>query len=290
MKRQFIRTPESYYRPIENGGSMTRISYGSNSYDGRDIKTQKSALVYLPYGYEKSEREYDVFYLMHGGGGNSEDIFGGIEAACPIKKILDNMIANGDIPPIIVVTPTFYYEGTESALRSTVDARLLTQNFHHEFVRDLIPAIEGSFRAKSGREHRAFGGFSMGSEATWNIFAKCLNEVKNFLPMSGDCWAVMLQGGLKEPLKTTEYLKNCVLSSGVALDDFRIYAATGDLDIAYRPMDTMLDEMIKHTDVFRFGEDFTNGANVVYSLAEGGIHTFEYCDHYIYSALPLFFK
>lgn len=289
IKKEFVRTPESYYSPAKNGGTMTRISYTSNSYDENNIETNKSALVYLPFGYDSSDRDYNVFYLMHGGGGNSEDIFGGIEAVCPIKNILDNMIENGDIAPTVVVTPSFYYEGTESALRSTVDARLLTQNFNHEFIRDLIPAVEGSFRVKSGREHRAFGGFSMGSEATWNIFAKCLKDVKYFLPMSGDCWAVMLQGGLKEPLKTTEYLKECVRGSGVSVDDFCVYAATGDLDIAYRPMDTMLSEMARHTDVFRFAEDFENG-NVIYSLAEGGVHSFDYCNHYIYAALPLFFK
>ncbi len=287
--RPYVDAPESYFRPCENGGTMTRIEYKSSSYTDNPFEINKDALIYLPHGYESSERDYNVFYLIHGGGGDSNEVFGGIEARTPLKNLLDNMIAEGVIDPLIVVAPTFYYKGTDSAKRSTPDARLLTQNFDKDCVRDLIPAVESSFRVKSGREHRAFGGFSMGSEATWNIFSKCLDEVKYFLPMSGDCWAVVLQGGLQETEKTVDYLEASVKNSAVATDDFCIYAATGDCDIAYGPMNTMLVEMARRTDVFRFSDTFENG-NVIYTLAEGGIHTYGYCNHYIYGALPLFFK
>lgn len=289
MRLDFVKTPEEYYVPPKNGGSLTRIHYTSNTYNENPEEIQKDALVYLPYGYKDSDRDYDVFYLMHGGGGTSDDFLGGEEGKAPLKNILDNLIKKGEMEPIIVVTPTFYYKGTESAKRSTVDARLLTQNFDHEFVNDLIPEIEKNFRVKSGREHRAFGGFSMGSEATWNIFAKCLPHVKYFLPMSGDCWAVTLQGGLKETEKTTEYLIESVKKAGCTKDDFKIFACVGDLDIAYGPMNTMLCEMEKHTDIFVFAKDFESG-NVVYTSPVGGTHTGEYCNQYMWMALPTFFK
>lgn len=289
MRLDFMKTPEEYYVPTEKCGKMTRIRYTSSTYDEDPIAIEKDALVYLPYGYENSGIDYDVFYHMHGGGGDSDEVFGGEEAKTPLKTILDNMIEKGDAKPFIVVAPSFYYKGTESAKRSTVDARLLTQNFHHEFKNDLIPTVEKNFRVKSGREHRAFGGFSMGSEATWNIFAKCLSEVKYFLPMSGDCWAVMLQGGLKEPHKTTEYLIESVKSAGYTKDDFKIFACVGDDDIAYVPMNTMLCEMEKHPEMFVFAKDFENG-NLVYTAPVGGTHSYHYCNQYIKMALPTFFE
>ena len=43
-------------------------------------------------------------YMMHGGGGNESSIF--LESSV-MKKYLDHMIMNGDIEPMIVVTPTF---------------------------------------------------------------------------------------------------------------------------------------------------------------------------------------
>ncbi len=288
MDRKFMDIPSEYYEKSSKSGTMTRVNYQSNTYDECNADIDKDALIYLPYGYNESSEDYNVFYLMHGGGGDSDEVFGGIDAKTDLKNVLDNMIAKGDIEPIIVVAPSFYYKGTTEALTSTKDARLLTQNFHHELVNDLIPLIEKSFRVKSGREHRAFGGYSMGSEATWNIFANCLKEIKYYLPMSGDCWAVELQGGLKCPKETVEHLEGCVDKAGVTKDEFRIFACVGDDGVAYKPMDTMISEMKKHNEYFMFGEDYDKG-NIIYCVAPGGTHSYEYCYKYIYNALQLFF-
>ena len=289
MNRPFTDVPQEYYNTCITGGTLTRLHYTSNTYDDNNCEIKKDALVYLPYGYDKTKDDYNVFYFMHGGGGNSDEVFGGIEARTDLKNVVDNMIANGDIEPLIIIAPSFYYEGTTEALTSTKAAGALTQNFHHEFIKDLIPAVENNFRVKSGRKHRAFGGFSMGSEATWNIFAKALCEVKYFLPMSGDCWAIELQGGLSRPKETVQFLINSVINSRVAKTDYNVFACTGDEDIAYNPMNSMLNEMMLHPDFFEFGTDFSK-SNFVYCLAAGGTHTYDYCYKYCYNALPHFFK
>lgn len=289
MQREFVNINKEYYLPCTNAGRLQRIHYTSNTYDAANQEIHKDALVYLPYGYRMIEEAYPVLYLMHGGGGNSDEIFGGIEAGTALKNILDNMIDKKDIEPLVVVAPSFYYEGTEDALTSQRDARVLTQNFHHELVKDLIPTIEGAFHVKTGRKSRAFGGYSMGSEATWNVFAKCLKEFVYFLPMSGDCWAVNLQGGLHCPKETVEYLEKAVRDAEIDKEAFRIFACVGDNGVAYKPMDTMMQEMKLHKDHFTFGRDFTEG-NVVYCVAKGGTHSYEYCYKYIYNALPHFFK
>lgn len=49
-----------------------------------------------------------------------------------------------------------------------------------------------------------------------------------------------------------------------------------------------MQEMKLHREHFTFGRDFTEG-NVVYCVAEGGTHSYEYCYKYIYNALPHFF-
>ncbi|MBE5940759.1 MAG: hypothetical protein E7266_10270 [Lachnospiraceae bacterium] len=289
MNRKFIKTEKKYYEKCLKAGSMTRLNYVSNTYDDEKRTIYKNALIYLPYNYEKDDRDYNVFYLMHGGGGNSDEVFGGIDAKTDLKNILDNMIALGDIEPIIVVAPSFYYEGTTEALTSTKDAKLLTQNFHYELVKDLIPLVEEKFRVRSGREHRAFGGYSMGSEATWNVFVNCLNEFKYFLPMSGDCWAVKLQGGLLCPVETVDFIEKAIEKSGVDKRDYRIFACVGDDGVAYNPMNTMIEEMKNNRKYFEFGEEFSKG-NIVYCIAEGGTHSYEYCYMYIQNALPHFFE
>lgn len=288
MQKEFINTPNAYYQPAAQQGNLQRIFYFSKTYNEAAGIIEKDALVYLPYGYDTEDRDYNVFYLMHGGGGNSDEVFGGLEAKTNLKNILDNMIANQDMEPIIVVTPSFYYAGTEDAMINRKSAAELTQNFHHELIKDLLPKVEATYRVKRGRTHRAFGGYSMGAEATWNVFAKCLNEFQYFLPMSGDCWAVRMQGGLACPKETVEYLEQSVRKFGEQGQGYRLFVCVGDNGVAYEPLNTMMQEMKKHTDYFVFGKDFSE-SNVIYCVAEGGIHAYEYCYQYIYNALPHFF-
>lgn len=47
-------------------------------------------------------------------------------------------------------------------------------------------------------------------------------------------------------------------------------------------------EMEKHTAYFVFGQNFSEG-NVIYCVAAGGTHSYEYCYQYIYKVLPHFF-
>lgn len=70
----------------------------------------------------------------------------------------------------------------------------LTVNYHNELINDLIPAVESKYStyAKSSshedivksREHRAFGGFSMGSVTTWHTFVNNLDSFKYFITSS----------------------------------------------------------------------------------------------------------
>ena len=90
----------------EQAGTVEEVVYDTKAYatDERDVK--KTAYVYLPYGYSE-EKEYNILYLMHGTG---DDEKYWLKTNPYNKTMLDNMIADGDIEPLIVVTPTFYVE------------------------------------------------------------------------------------------------------------------------------------------------------------------------------------
>ena len=191
----FQEIPEGYFDAAENGGMVVSIKYDTKNYSGDEEEFEKTAYVYLPYGYDQddTEKRYNVFYLMHGGGGSEKDFFGGVLEETDMKKLIDNMIANGDMEPCIVVTPSYNnpYNG---------DATACCKYFANELVNDLIPAVEGTYNTyaenvkssgiKDSRMHRAFGGFSMGSECTWWVFEYALEEVGYFMPISGDSWCV----------------------------------------------------------------------------------------------------
>ena len=296
MAVEFVDIEQEYFTECGKAGTLEKLCYTSNSYDESNIVTEKEALVYLPYGYgEDVVRSYNVLFLMHGGGCDQEDLFGGLDARTDLKHILDHMIADGLMEPLVVVTPTFYFQGTESALRSTVDARLLTENFHQELIKDLLPAVEENYRVKRSRENRAFGGFSMGSEATWNVFARCLKDFKYFLPMCGDYWVIQLKGGLECPVETVDRLVSAVRE---AKQDFFLAPCVGDNDVAYEAEDSLVREMMTRPE-FVFAKNYSAAeggpvaepsANAIYYVEPGGIHVREYVHKYVRNVLPMFFR
>ena len=90
--------PEDYLKECEHSGRLEELQ----------IPDHRSAIVYLPFGYDDSDRHYSVFYLIHGGGGDQHSFF---SEDGTFKNMLDNMIDKGDMAPLIVVTPTFYPPG-----------------------------------------------------------------------------------------------------------------------------------------------------------------------------------
>ena len=107
--------------------------------------------------------------------------------------MIDNAIGNGVFAPLIVVCPTYNNTSGQDSADFSLALRL-TRNFHNELINDLIPAAESTFSTyaegtseselKAARDHRAFGGFSMGSVTTWRTFEYALDYFRYFIPMS----------------------------------------------------------------------------------------------------------
>lgn len=101
--------PRGYFDSAQKQGTLADLvytTYESFSYAEKTQELQKRAVVYLPYGYNEQEK-YNVFYLMHGGWSNETTTLGTPENPAVMKNVLDNAIADGKIPPLIVVCPTY---------------------------------------------------------------------------------------------------------------------------------------------------------------------------------------
>ncbi len=288
------KIPISYTAKDENPGIVEKLNYKTKTYDSKNKNLKKYVNVYLPYGYnsEDTSKKYNILYLMHGGGENVDTIFGGAGKTSMFMKIIDNMIYNGEIEPLIIVTPTFYNTGNN-------DAMALVKNFHQELVNDIIPAVESKYNSYASstttedliatRSHRAFGGFSMGSACTWYTFINCLDYFQYFMPFSGDCWALGQGAGGTQPKKTAEMLADVVKKSGYKTNEFNIFSATGSIDIAEGNLTKQINEMIKLKDTFIFSDDFTKG-NLHYMVKDGGSHIWYFVHQYLYNYLPYVFK
>lgn len=96
----------------------------------------------------------------------------------------------------VCINPT-YNNDSERDSWDYAKAIRLTSLYLQELMNDLIPAVESHYStfAKTvteegicvSRNHRGFGGFSMGSVATWQVFDHCLPYFSYFISMSGNC-------------------------------------------------------------------------------------------------------
>ena len=153
----------------EQAGTVEEVIYDTKAYATDERSVKKTAYVYIPYGYD-SEKEYNILYLIHGTG---DDEKYWLKTNPYNKTMLDNMIADGDIQPLIVVTPTFYVEDD-----CADDLDQLTYSFAKELRNDLMPEIESSYSTyaktaddkgfSESRDHRAFAGLSRGAVTTYH--------------------------------------------------------------------------------------------------------------------------
>lgn len=286
-EKVFKAVPDKYKSENKEQGTIENLEYNATKAD--NSKDVKKLNVYLPYGYNPSDntKKYNVLYLMHGGGENENTLFGGPGQNKELKKIIDNMIANGDIEPLIVVTPTFYGGKNDTAL------------FHEELINTVVPLIETKYPTyaasgstedlKASREHRAFGGFSMGSVTTWYTFVNCLDYFKYYMPLSGDSWVLGQGAGSTKSKETAEYLAKAAKNAGYGPQDYYLFCATGSLDIAYPNLKPQVDAMKQLKDSFIYSGDLKKG-NFYFIVCDGGTHAWNWVNQYIYDILPDLFK
>ena len=281
--------PESYKRTSSHPGTLEKLQYEtweSLSYEKHAQRLKKEAWVYLPYGYD-SEKQYNIFYISHGGWSDETSTLGTATHPKYLKHAIDHAIEDGKMVPMIIVCPT-YNNLSEKDSGSYSLALELTNNFHNELVNDLIPAAESKYHTfadydtslegqKASRDHRGFGGFSMGSVNTWHTFQYCLDSFRYFMPMSGN----MGDGA---------WAKQTVLSSEWTDSDFFIWSATGTSDFAYSSFSYQIDRMAtRYKDVFHLADSETKG-NLSFRIREGGSHDEEANFDYTFNALCWFWN
>jgi enterochelin esterase-like enzyme len=162
----------------------------SVNYYSQTTGAWRKAFVYTPPGYDDdATKRYPVLYLQHGGG---ED-----ETGWPIQGkvdfILDNLIADGNAKPMLIVMDRGY--AVDPTRRRTEakpgDLRAMMANnaFPDVLVKDVIPMIDKTFRTLADREHRAMAGLSMGGFQT---FQTTMTNLDKFSYVGGFSGAAFL--------------------------------------------------------------------------------------------------
>lgn len=283
VPRDLESIPQEYWSPAQQQGTLVQLDYGtyeSMTYEQQTEPLTKRAIVYLPHGYTE-DTAYDVFYLMHGGWGDETTTLGTPDSPSEFTHVLDNAIAAGQIAPLIVVCPTYNNTSPEDSASFSL-ALTLTENYHHELLGDLVPAVESRYSTHAdgvspdglaaSRDHRGFGGFSMGAVATWRTFQHAVDTFRYFLPMS--CG--------------TSLDMDRVLAAAEGRDpgDFFIWVITGTEDFAH-PFDEDRVALMRRSTALVEGDDEGEG-NFAYRVKDGYAHDGVAATEYTYNGLRWF--
>ncbi len=140
-------------------GELTMIQY-----DSKTVGTRRQMLVYTPPGYS-TDHKYPVLYLLHGIGGDEREW----QRLCSPENILDNMLADGKIQPMVVVMPNGRAQKNDRAEGNVFASAPAFAAFEGDLLNDVIPAIESRYSVYADREHRALAGLSMGGGQSLNF-------------------------------------------------------------------------------------------------------------------------
>jgi S-formylglutathione hydrolase FrmB len=111
--------------------------------------------VYLPADYDVSRRSYPVVYLLHG---FTDDNTGWLQFG-EINRYADKAIADGTIPPMIIIMPN----ADSSWYINAFDGK---ENYEDFFVKEFMPSVEKKYRIKAEKQFRGIAGLSMGGYGT----------------------------------------------------------------------------------------------------------------------------
>ena len=147
---------------------VNKVAHGTVSkvwYESPTAGITRRCTVYTPAGYETSGKEYPVFYLLHGIGGD-ENAWSELGRAA---QIMDNLIAQGKAEPMILVMTNGNIsqeacpgETSEGFRAPTMMLPKTMEGSFETAFPDVVNFIEKTYRVKKDKAHRAIAGLSMG--------------------------------------------------------------------------------------------------------------------------------
>ena len=133
-------------------------------YDSKSVGNKRKMVIYTPPGYSAANK-YPVLYLLHGIGGDETEWQ---KNGAP-EVILDNLLADGKLVPMIVVMPNGRAQPNDRAEGDVFASAPAFGKFDQDLLKDIIPFVETKYSVKTDRENRALAGLSMGGGQSLNF-------------------------------------------------------------------------------------------------------------------------
>lgn len=112
--------------------------------------------VYLPNGFDKTDKKYPVVYLLHG-------LYGGYDNWAKqgnMQLVADELIGSGEATEMIIIMPNAGNPDIHNVYNGYFN--MPDWNYEDFFFQELIPGAEAKYRGVGDKMHRAIMGLSMG--------------------------------------------------------------------------------------------------------------------------------
>ena len=229
-------------------GAIAKAYYKSST-----TGTTRRMHVWTPPGYGKGWKKLPVFYLIHGGGDNDASW---PEIGCA-NDILDNLLAEDKIQPMVVVMP---------------DGSISVEQFTEDMVNDIIPFVESNYKVKKKPKFRALAGLSMGGLEVLDIIVKH-PDLFTYVNVMSSGWFANNPEALAENEKLVEAAAPVLKETLKYLK----FTTGGESDIAY------VNDIATKGFFEKYGVEFDT------SEMEGG-HTWHVWRYDLYNFAPVIFK
>jgi enterochelin esterase-like enzyme len=153
--------------------------------------SERDVFIYLPPGYEASDRRYPVAYLLHALGDSAATqvtpAAEGPRWQPPLEDVLDPVFGRLRVPPMIVVIP----DGWSSyGCGQWVDSSV-TGNFEQYVIHDVIPFVDAAYRSIPTAASRGVFGFSSCGFGSWTLASQHPDVLGAMAVLSADSWLDM---------------------------------------------------------------------------------------------------
>ena len=128
----------------------------TDSLKSRVLGAEVKYNVYLPDGFDKSEKQYPVVYLLHGLYGTYKDW----DAKGCVKEVADELIGSGEADEMVIIMPNAGHPDAHNEWNGYFN--MPGWNYEDFFFKEFLPQVERKYRIISDKGHRAVMGLSMG--------------------------------------------------------------------------------------------------------------------------------
>ncbi len=224
---------EGYIKNVPHGALAQRFYWSETLGEMRRLH------VWTPAGYEKSADKLPVLYLIHGGGDNDAS-WPGVGAA---GWILDNLLAEGKIVPMIVVMPN-----------GTIPVQNEVPPFAQDMFTSIIPFIESQYNVLADASHRAIAGLSMGGMETMEVAFNNIDMFTYVWVLSSSLMPGLVPAAESERLQVK---KNAAKMN----KQFKalVFTQGGPADIAYKNCENTRNQLVKDGLKFDYMENAQEG-------------------------------